>query len=217
MSNGVLFLVTSVAAYLIGSFPTGFLVVLALTRRDVRKIGSGRMGGTNALRAAGITGAVFTGIGDFAKGLAAVMIGRWLTKSQGTADSLLPWIEATCGILAVVGHIWPVFLRFRGGVGTATSAGAACAIWPLSGPLWVVLVPTTMYITRYGSMASLVAAFLLPLALGLRTWLAGAPWQHIVFGVSVTILIVWALVPNIKRLLNGKERKIHLQKKDQNQ
>ena len=74
-----------------------------------------------------------------------------------------------------------------------------------------------MYITRYGSVTSLTVAFLLPLALGLRTWLADAPWQHITFGVLVAILTVWALVPNIKRLLGGKERKIRLQKKDQNQ
>lgn len=198
-------------AYVLGSIPTGYLVVLLMARRDLRKVGSGRTGGTNAMRAAGLAGFLLTGVGDIIKGWVAVLVGQWLTGSR--EPNLLPWVEVMCGVLAVVGHNWPVFLSFKGGAGTSTSIGAICGFWPVSAPIWIIIVPVLVFGIGYASVASLTLAFLMPVALGVRAWLTGAPWQHTIFGGVAAILTTWALMPNIKRLAAGTERKTGLRSK----
>ena len=201
-------IIAGALAYLLGSIPTGYLLVHLLARRDLRKVGSGRTGGTNAMRAVGLFGFLLTGAGDIIKGLLAVLVGQWLIGSRN--PSLLPWVEVICGVLAIVGHNWPVFLSFRGGAGTSTSIGAISGMWPLSGPVWIVLLFVLIFGTGYASVASLTLAFLMTVALGVRAWLAGAPWQHVIFGIVATILTTGALIPNIKRLAAGTERKTRL-------
>ena len=201
-------LAAGVLAYLLGSIPTGYLLVRLLARRDLRKVGSGRTGGTNAMRALGLSGFLFTGVGDIIKGLLAVLAARWLIG--GREPNLLPWVQVMCGVLAIVGHNWPVFLSFRGGAGTSTSIGAISGMWPLSGPVWIVMLFVLIYGTGYASVASLTLAYLMPVALGVRAWLTGAPWQHVIFGVVAALLTTGALIPNIKRLAAGTERKTRL-------
>src|SRR5512143_650380 len=108
----VTLILAAIAGYLIGSIPTGYLVVGALTGIDVRKVGSGRTGGTNAMRAGGVRAFALTGIGDMLKGIAAVLAARLIVTWLAAGDR--PLAEAVAGFAAVCGHNWSVFLGFKG-------------------------------------------------------------------------------------------------------
>lgn len=190
------------AAYLLGSIPTGVLVVRAVTGRDVRRVGSGRTGGTNVLRAAGTWATALTVLGDGAKGLAAVCLARALVD--------VPLVEALAGLLAVVGHNYSVFIGFTGGAGTATTIGGAIGLWPWSGLILVAVGGPLIALTRYASMASIVVALALPILFAVRTWLTNAPGAYLVHGLGTMALTLWALRPNIRRLVRGRERRVNL-------
>lgn len=187
--------------YLLGSIPTGFLVVGALTGADVRQVGSGRTGGTNAMRAGGVRAFVLTGIGDMLKGFLAVVVARQLTGSWALA-------EAVAGVAAVIGHNWSIFLGFKGGAGTGPNIGACVALWPLSA-LWLIpLVPLGVFVVGYASVTSLVIAALIPISLALRAAAGQSPWVYVTYGVAAALTIVWALRPNIRRLRAGTEPRV---------
>lgn len=188
--------------YLFGSIPVGFLLVRAARGIDVRLVGSGRIGGTNVLRAAGWQLAVLTGIGDGLKGLLAVLTARWL---HGPA-----LLQALAGATAVIGHIRPLFLRSRGGAGTMTSIGGAVALWPISGLILVPLLLGVALTTRRASLGSIAVAVALPALFIIRAALGIAPWEIVTHGVLTSALTLWALRPNIQRLLHGQERQISL-------
>ncbi len=195
-------IVALLAGYLLGSIPVGFLLVRAARGIDVRRVGSGRIGGTNVLRAAGWQLAVLTGIGDSLKGLLAVLTARWL---HGPA-----LLQALAGVTAVIGHIRPLFLRSRGGAGTMTSIGGAVAFWPLGGLLLVPLLLGVGLGTRRASLGSITIALVLPALYIVRAALGIAPWEIVTHGVLTSALTLWALRPNIQRLLLGQERQISL-------
>jgi len=190
------------SSYLLGSIPVGLLLVRAITGKDVRQIGSGRTGGTNVLRAAGLWAALLTILGDGAKGFLAVWLARTLV---GT-----PVVEAVAGLLAVVGHNYPLSTGFKGGAGTATTVGAAIGLWPTSGVILIVVCAAVIVGTRYASLGSITVALLLPVTLALWAWLAGASWAYLIHGVGTSVLTLWALRPNIRRLLRGCERRVTL-------
>jgi glycerol-3-phosphate acyltransferase PlsY len=186
------------AAYLIGSIPVGYIVVFVLTGKDVRMQGSGRTGGTNALRAGGSRAGFLTGAGDMLKGLAAVLVARAIAGHTPTVDVL-------AGFAAVVGHNWSIYMRFKGGAGTGTAIGAAVAMWPLSG-LWLVPgLPILLNVIGYASVTSLLFAAIIPLGFVIYAAVGLGPWLYVVYGVLAGLAIAWALRPNIKRLLNGTE------------
>ena len=154
-------LLAAVIGYLFGAIPVGYLVIYLMKRQDIRRIGSGRMGGTNALRAGGTVAGVLTGTGDLLKGLLAVVVARWL------AGHATP-IEVAAGVAAVVGHNWSVFMGFRGGAGAATSIGACLALWPLSA-LWLIpIIPFGLGVIRFASVTSLMVAAIIPVTLAIR-------------------------------------------------
>jgi acyl phosphate:glycerol-3-phosphate acyltransferase len=199
----ILFLVI---AYLLGSVPFGYLLVKYVFTRgeDVRRVGSGGIGATNVTRRAGLTAGLLTYVLDVAKGAAAVMLMRTV------ADDNYAWIGAAA-IAAIVGHIFPVFLRFRGGKGVATGVGVYLALAPLSVlttlALWIAIV----YFTRYVSLGSIIATTAVPL----WTWLYyGLLWPNrhltamIVVAVAGCALIVAKHHENIGRLMRGTENKI---------
>lgn len=195
-----------VGSYLLGSIPVGLLLVRATTGKDVRKIGSGRIGGTNVLRAAGRWVALLSVLGDLAKGLLAV----WLARAfVGT-----PVVEALAGLLAVVGHNYSVFIGFKGGAGSMTTIGGAIALWPWNGAILIGVGIVMIATTRYASVGSITLALLLPIIFALRAWLADAPWTYLIHGLGTGALTLWALRPNIKRLLEGRERRVTLRKKE---
>jgi acyl phosphate:glycerol-3-phosphate acyltransferase len=199
--NWIRFIAAGVAAYLIGSIPVGYLVIYAMKGQDIRQHGSGRTGGTNALRAGGRWAGIATGAGDMFKGFLAVMVARWIMGGS----PYTVWSDVLAGVLAVIGHNASIYLGFKGGAGTGPNIGAAVALWPLSG-LWLIpMLPVGLNITRYASLTSIIIAILIPVQFAIRAALHVGPWQYILEGVLTMIAILWALRPNIKRLLNGTE------------
>ena len=199
--NDVLILIgVAIASYLIGSIPTGFLVVRLLTGTDVTKLGSGRTSSTNAMRAGGVKAGILTALGDYVKGVLALLLARFMTDASPNADMV-------AGIMVVVGHIFSVFLKFSGGVGTAPNIGACTVMYPAAA-LWTIpLVPLGVFVIGYGSVASLLVAIAIPVTMLIRVQQGLAPWQHAAYAVVTALLVIWTLRPNIKRLMNGTERK----------
>lgn len=185
-----------VAAYLIGAVPIGFLVARAFGVGDIRRHGSGSIGATNVLRAAGWVPALLTLVLDIAKGYGAVWLGALL---DGTAPGL-----AAGALAAVVGNCWSVFLRFRGGKGVATGLGALLALVPWAVvpaiPVWLAIALTT----RYVSLGSILAAACVPF--GALVFTYPAPFIAAAFGVAA--LIIARHHENIGRLLSGTERRL---------
>ena len=189
-------------AYLIGSFPTGFVMTRLITGQDLRSVGSGGTGATNARRALGSRWGVVVALIDILKGSLAVLIARWLDTGDLTV--------ATAGILVVVAHCWPVWLGFRGGKGVATGAGAAFAlsIWGL---LLVPILVIPVILTRYVSLGSLIAAISAPIIFGILAATDAAPTEYAIFAAVAAVLIVWRHRENIDRLRAGTERRLSSQ------
>ena len=191
-------LLATVAAYLLGSIPVGYLVIYAMKGRDIRTIGSGRTGGTNAMRAGGSWAGILTGAGDILKGIAAMLVARAIAGH-------VPVVEVLAGVAAVVGHNWSVFMNFKGGAGTGPNIGACIALWPLSAVWLIPLLPFGLNVVRYASVTSLIVAAVIPITLAIRAALGYGPWLHVLYGVLAAVAVTWALRPNIKRILNGTE------------
>lgn len=181
------------AAFILGSFPTG-VVVAGAKGVDLRKVGSGNIGTTNVGRALGRGWAVFVLLVDAGKGALPVLLARQLFPS--------PWLSAAAGFFAVLGQVFSVFLKGRGGKGVATSLGAGLALAPLPalGPaaVWIVLL-LAFRISSVGSMAAVVS---FPLFL----WLWGdASVPKLCFAAAVSVLVVARHKENLQRLIRGKE------------
>jgi glycerol-3-phosphate acyltransferase PlsY len=193
--------ITLLVAYLLGSIPFGYLIVNAKTGSDIRETGSGGTGATNVSRRAGKGAGVVTLILDALKGATAVIIARWLLTD--------PWLIGAAGFMAIIGHIFPVWLRFRGGKGVATGVGVLALISPfpvlLSGLLFVLVVWTT----RYVSLGSILGAAAIPFF----TWLVGlfrpspSLTSTLVTATAGSALIIYAHRANIRRLVRGTESK----------
>lgn len=188
-------------AYLIGSIPFGYLIVRMTGGGDVRETGSGGTGATNVSRRAGKTAGILTLVLDALKGAIVVLIASWFSDG---------WVVAAVAIAVIVGHIFPVWLGFRGGKGVATAVGVFFVLAPFAllcaGTVFVVVVS----LTRYVSVASLSAAASIPLFIWLQQFLV-EPRADIqaplMAALVVALLIVFAHRGNIARLLNGTEPK----------
>ncbi|HXF68337.1 MAG TPA: glycerol-3-phosphate acyltransferase [Thermoflexus sp.] len=196
-------LVLIFVAYLLGSFPTGWIVVRWLTGQDVRRVGSGRTGGTNAMRAGGLPAGLLTGLGDLAKGALAILLARSLFPGQ-------PIAEVVAGWLAVAGHNWSIWMGFRGGAGTAPNVGAAAALWPPSLAVLLPLVPLAAALTGYASLTSLVLGLAIPLIFAARAVFLHGPWTDVLYGLGTLGMVVWALRPNFRRLREGTEPRLRI-------
>ena len=184
------------AAYLIGAIPVGFLVGRAAGGTDIRRSGSGNIGATNVLRTLGLGPAVLTLAGDIVKGYLAVTAARAI----GTEG----WSAAGGAVAAVVGNCWPLFLAFRGGKGVATGLGAFLALVPWAVAPAAVLWLLVTLLSRYVSLASIVACVSLPVA----TTLMGYPRHSVVAAALVALIIMWRHRENIARLLGGTEHRL---------
>jgi glycerol-3-phosphate acyltransferase PlsY len=184
-------------AYLVGSLPTAYLLVRLMTGEDVRRKGSGNVGGTNALRTAGWKAGVAVTLIDIAKGALPV----WL-MTRFNPESV--WVAAAM-LAAVLGHCYPVWLKFRGGKGVATGLGAFLVIAPLSAlavlPLWFIVLA----ISRLVALASMVASASFPLVLKL----IDSPDVVTLVAVSAAaVLIIFRHSSNIRNMLSGEEVKV---------
>ena len=209
MSDFFTLILAALIGYLLGAIPFGFIFVKATKHVDLRDFGSGRTGGTNAFRAAGVPIGVLTSIFDVLKGACAVWAVGALFGDSVSAD-WLPWIEVTAGVLSVVGHNWSVYIGWKGGAGTGPNVGWAGAIWFPIVPVAVITVAGILVGLGIASIASLAMAFAVPITFTVL-YLAGVdPYDttlaYIAGGLAGAAVIAWSLRPNIRRLLAGNER-----------
>src|SRR5262249_5584051 len=206
MHPAVLLALTAVVAYLIGSVPFGYLVA-RWRGIDILRYGSGNIGATNVGRILGKSYGLVVFVLDFLKGAIPVAVARALTaKDVGVPRHTLP---VTAAIAAFLGHLLPIFLRFRGGKGVATGAGAVVVLTPLPAAFAFLAWGTTLAATRYVSVASILAASLLGV---LHVLLTRDPWgEHVVvtaFCFLAAILVIVRHASNIRRLFEGTENRL---------
>jgi len=202
----MIWLVIVILCYLIGSFPSGYLVGKS-QGIDIRQHGSGNIGATNVLRVMGKKWGYLVFFCDSLKGFIAVKTGVWLAASAG-GDTTLAGVLA--GIFCIIGHNYTVWLHFRGGKGIATSIGVLLAIVPIVIVLVILIVwVAVFFVWKYVSLASICAALSLPVAvLALFPFVGhGNYWVLLVFSLIVAALAVWRHRSNIDRLLHGKENR----------
>lgn len=183
-------------SYLIGSIPTAYLLVKWLKRIDVRSVGSGNVGATNVARVAGLQAGLVVFLLDATKGLIAVLgIAPWL-GGAGT-----PMMRLACGLAAVLGHTFPIFLGFRGGKGVATTIGVLIGAMPGVAAMYLAVWGACFVLWRYVSVSSLAAAVMIPIAQVL--W--HQPLAEVGLGSALALLIVARHRANIERLVQGRE------------
>jgi len=197
-------------SYLLGSIPFGLLLVKLSTGKDIRLIESGRTGGTNAGRAAGTWAGVVTALLDGLKATVAVWVARTIVPGNA-------WLHVLAPVIAILGHNYSIFLaernvngklRLRGGAGGASCAGGSIGLWFPSLFIVVPIAILILYFGGYASVATLSIALISTLMFSVRAILGISPWQYAAYGLIAEALLVWALRPNIKRLLVGNERMI---------
>ena len=183
------------ASYLLGSLPVGILLA-RMKGQDPRRVGSGNMGATNVMRAAGRILGVLTLLGDILKGF----LPAWLALRFGQPG----WVVAGVGLAAFAGHLFPLYLRFKGGKGVATALGVFLALSPPAVLMVVPVFAAVLLLWGYVSLGSLVGAALMPLAfLGLN-----APLSSVVSCAIMAVSIFVRHRENIKQLMSGKEHRI---------
>lgn len=188
---------SGVISYMLGSIPSGYLLVRIFTGQDVRASGSGNIGSTNVARKSLVLG-IATLVFDVSKGLAAVLLTRALFS--GPHQKL---ILTSAAFFAVFGHLFPVWLGFHGGKGVATSLGAFVFLTPKSILCMVALFLVVAIVTRYISLASLCATLVFPvLVSALHEYV---DWRQLILIVLISALVIWKHRQNIVRLISGTE------------
>jgi acyl phosphate:glycerol-3-phosphate acyltransferase len=206
----VITLLCGLAGYLLGAIPFGYLIVKAVKGVDIRTLGSGRTGGTNVYRAAGVPAGVLTGLLDIGKGVVAVTLARWLFPQANG------WAEALAGMGVIVGHNYSCFLGFRGGAGGATAVGTGMALWWAAGTPALLLGVVMLFGVGYASLATLFAGLSVAVVFTLAAlfhWDPNINWPYAAYGWVVFALCVIALRPNIERLRKGTEKRVEIIKK----
>jgi acyl phosphate:glycerol-3-phosphate acyltransferase len=202
-----------IGAYLLGAIPFGMLIAAA-HGIDLRKVGSGNIGATNLARALGRRWAYVCFVLDLAKGLLPTFAaGLWL-GDNGTTRGLV--VQLAVGCAAILGHIFPIYLGFKGGKGVATSFGVALGLWPyyticatIVLLVWIIVV----LIWRYVSLASLIAAFAFPVVLAaaimiIPAWRFGDLWPLLIVALIIPVMVFVRHRDNMVRLLAGTESKV---------
>lgn len=183
-----------VFAYLLGSVPTGYILG-SWAGIDVRKAGSGNIGATNVARLIGKRQGILTLIADVAKGFIPVFLATHLGLSSG--------LIALTGVAAFLGHLYPVFLKFRGGKGVSTALGVFLGVAPWATAVLAVIFTVAMLTSRTVSLSAMIAAAAAPIAL----WWFSYPAVFVAMSVVLALLIIWRHRANIRRLLAGTEPK----------
>jgi glycerol-3-phosphate acyltransferase PlsY len=199
----ILALLAIVLSYLVGSIPNGYVMGKLLKGIDVRDHGSGNIGFTNVLRVMGIGPGIIVLLADVGKGVLAVLAISKLGSIQ--ANALTPYICELCGGFAMIGHVWAIFLKFRGGKGVATSLGIFTGLFWQGGLIalgvWIVVVA----ITRYVSLGSI----LLCISFCVATFIISGQyiWGLRIMALVVTAIVIYRHKGNIQLLIRGEERK----------
>ncbi len=206
------FILVIVIGYLLGSIPFGLIISRRKAKIDIRNYGSGRTGGTNVLRTLGRKAFLMVAALDIAKGALAVVfagliIGNDYIIIGNSGLGLLS--QALAGLAAIIGHIWPVFVKFKGGRGVATFIGGLIALFPIAGLLGGEAVIIGAGLSGFASLGSIIGvvgifALLIPL-----TIIYNLPIEYLGYALIGTLLIVFVHRDNIKRLLSGSERRLN--------
>lgn len=197
-----------ILAYIFGSIPFGLLIVKLKTGKDIREVESGRTGGTNAMRAAGFWAGFATALLDILKGAVGVWVAQWLTPDS-------QWVHVLSPIAAILGHNYSIFLaerdangkfRLRGGAGGAPSVGGAMGLWPASILIILPLGMLTFFTIGIASITTMAVALFAIIVFAVRALLFDGQWIDVWYGIGAEVLLVWALRPNLKKLMEGNER-----------
>ena len=195
--------ITIILSYLIGAIPTGFIFCKLIKKIDIRKQGSGNIGATNVFRALGRIWGIVTLLIDIMKGYICVKI-----LPQYCGQAIVSY-EAVCvilGVAVIAGHVWTVFLKFKGGKGVATSAGVFLALSWKATLLAIVVFAIVFAISRYVSLGSICSAVALPI--GMYLW--KEPKLYLIVSMVISVLVVLKHKPNIRRLVMGTEHKLRI-------
>ncbi len=184
------------AAYLIGSIPFALILARRWGAGDLRRTGSGNLGAANVMRASGVTAGLLVAALDMAKGAVSVWLAGRLSAN--------PAAPAAAGLAAILGHIYPLWLRFRGGKGVATACGVFLVLTPPAVPPAFAIFATVVWLTRYISLGSLLASLALPPI----AYAIGSPAPAVVGAVASAALIVFRHRSNLARLWTGTERRL---------
>ncbi|MEP7302142.1 MAG: glycerol-3-phosphate 1-O-acyltransferase PlsY [Caldimonas sp.] len=197
-------LLALLGGYLIGSLSFAVIVSRAMGLADPRSYGSGNPGATNVLRSGSKPAAVVTLLLDAAKGVVPVLVARWAAVRFGLAGDAVEWSAALAGLGAFLGHLWPLWFRFKGGKGVATAAGVLLAINPWLGLATIATWLIVAAFFRYSSLASLVSAAFAPFY-QLLVW-GAEPAAAVI--VVMSLLLAWRHAGNIAKLLAGTESRL---------
>ena len=210
-----IFALAIVSAYLLGSIPFGLLIARA-HGKDLRSIGSGNIGATNVARALGRKWAYICFVLDVLKGAVPMLATLPLTTPSQAGKAVVLWLWLAVGCAAILGHIFPVYIKFKGGKGVSTSFGVALGLWPyfticalFAIVMWVIVV----LIGRYVSLASITASIAFPLVLILSiilmpNWDFAGLWPLLIAACAIPLMVIIRHRENIQRLLAGTESKI---------
>ena len=194
--------------YILGSIPFGLLIVKIKTGKDIRNVASGRTGGTNAMRAAGFGAGLSTAILDILKGAVAAWVSQAISPENHLIHMLGP-------LAAILGHNYSVFLaerdvngrlRFRGGAGGAPALGGAAGLWWPALPIVFLLGALVFFTIGFASVTTMALALFITIIFSIRAYLGLMPPIEVAYGIIAEILLLWALRPNIQKLLAGNER-----------
>ncbi len=214
------YILTALAAYLLGSIPTGYLVAKA-KGVDIRSVGSGNIGATNVFRILGKQAGIFVLLVDALKGWVAVVaivnfypalrdaLPSLFSSAEGTAGQVREYLGIIAGVSAILGHNYTCFLRFKGGKGIATTAGVLVALVPMALLIVLGVWILTFAVSRYVSLASITAAFCLPFGV----WALNGSRLMLLVTSLLALLAIYKHKANIQRLLNGTENRIGKKKK----
>jgi acyl phosphate:glycerol-3-phosphate acyltransferase len=204
------YLLTAIGAYLLGSIPTGYLVA-KVKGIDIRSVGSGNIGATNVFRILGKPAGIFVLVADGLKGFAAcAWMVDFISHRWGGETVDIEYLRLVAGLAVVLGHNYTCWLKFKGGKGIATSAGALAALVPLALVIILSIFIIVFAVSRYVSLGSIAASAALPIA----TWLTKGSLTMILATTAMATLAIYKHKGNIQRLLNGTENRVGGKKKE---
>ncbi|MCU0437121.1 MAG: glycerol-3-phosphate 1-O-acyltransferase PlsY [Raineya sp.] len=202
--------IACILAYLLGSIPTAVWVGTKIYGKDVRNFGSGNAGATNTFRVLGKKAGIFVLFCDVLKGFLATHLGTLLLERDNIVKDDLIYYQMACGILAIIGHIYPIFANFKGGKGVAAILGMVIALHPQVSLLSILVFLLILIATHYVSLGSIIAGFSFPIFLMTVPVFRQNNPALVIFSTILALVLVYTHRQNIKRLLAGNENKIYL-------
>lgn len=195
-------------AYLVGAIPFGIIISRLFGIKDIRNEGSGNIGAANVWRIVGFKAAVWVFIADIGKGAVAILMATAAYSNFDLSFYSLELFLAICGAAVVIGHIFPVFLKFKGGKGANTTLGVAAALLPIHSLICVAVFVTVLIVTKYVSLGSIIGAAVLSLSLIFEKLVLGHNVSNVYLVMTsiLTVLVIFAHRQNISRIISGNEK-----------